>query len=262
MKRITYKGSASAALHGKRLLNRGILGNFRDWRIQKTRKEGLAVIRDLEGTVSRWAEHFSDLLNCINQVDPTFIETLLELSVVAELHSPPPLDEAKSKVSHDKIFEFQYADGAAFPANTISALQNSLNVLSSACSRAGLVVNNAKTEILSITTNQNKPVTFIVVHGDALNDSQELMHLGSMLCTDCCLDREIVHRIRVASAAFGRLRSRVFLNYNLTVMTKIFVYKVVCIFALLYRFEFWAHCRRHIKALRPSMFAIIAAFLE
>ncbi|ESN97019.1 hypothetical protein HELRODRAFT_178462 [Helobdella robusta] len=36
------------------------------------------------------------------------------------------------------------------------------------------------------------------VHGDALNDSQEFMHLGSVLSTDCCLDREIENRIRVA----------------------------------------------------------------
>ncbi|ESN90769.1 hypothetical protein HELRODRAFT_182597 [Helobdella robusta] len=78
-----------------------------------------------------------------------------------------------------------------------SALQNSLNVLSYANSRAGIVVNTAKTEILSLATNQNKPATPFVVYVDALNNSHEFMYLGSMLSTDCCLDREIDHRIRV-----------------------------------------------------------------
>ncbi|ESO08364.1 hypothetical protein HELRODRAFT_169179 [Helobdella robusta] len=48
-------------------------------------KDGPAVIRDLEGFVSHWAERFSDLLFCINLVVPTFLETLPKLPVLLSL---------------------------------------------------------------------------------------------------------------------------------------------------------------------------------
>ncbi|ESO04407.1 hypothetical protein HELRODRAFT_172789 [Helobdella robusta] len=54
-------------------------------------KNGLAVIRDLEGIVSRWAKQFKDLLNCVNLVNPTFIEALQKLPTVAELDNPRAL---------------------------------------------------------------------------------------------------------------------------------------------------------------------------
>ncbi|ESO00452.1 hypothetical protein HELRODRAFT_175885 [Helobdella robusta] len=163
------------------------------------------MIRDLEGIVSHWAEHFSDLLNCVNPVDPTlylFQNSRLLLSLIALLHSmrlcQPPrkmknnitagpdgisrryTNMTESKISHDWIFEFQYADDAAIPVSTISALRDSLNVLSCAYTRAELVVNTAKTVVLSLVTNQNKPATPFVVYGDALNDSQEFMYLGTV----------------------------------------------------------------------------------
>ncbi|ESO12147.1 hypothetical protein HELRODRAFT_158597 [Helobdella robusta] len=57
-------------------------------------KDGLAVIRGFEGIVSRWAEHFGDLLNCVNPVNLIFIKKFLpKLPAVAELDNPPVFDE-------------------------------------------------------------------------------------------------------------------------------------------------------------------------
>ena len=48
---------------------------------------------------------------------------------------------AETKVSHDRVFELQYADDAALPAHSATTLHGSLDVLSSAYNHAGLTVN-------------------------------------------------------------------------------------------------------------------------
>jgi len=57
-------------------------------------------------------------------------------------------------------------------------------------------------------------------------------------------DCEIQQRVKLASAAFGRLSHRVFLNHNLAI-----VYKSICISILLYGCESCTMYRRHIKTL-------------
>ena len=74
-------------------------------------------------------------------------------------------------------------------------------------------------------------------------------YLGSILDHQCSLDLEIQARINAASAAFGRLRQRVFCNSNLKISTKSAVYHAICISTLLYASETWTPYRRHIRAL-------------
>ena len=56
------------------------------------------LIKDKAGILSRWAEHFSDLLNRANPTDPTFIEAVPQLNIVEELDLPPTLDEVKKAI--------------------------------------------------------------------------------------------------------------------------------------------------------------------
>jgi len=76
----------------------------------------------------------------------------------------------------------------------------------------------------------------------------QFTYLGSILTYDCELDNEVQQRVKLASAAFGRLSHRVFLNRNLTTTTKVAVYKAICI-SVLYGCETWTPYCRHIKAL-------------
>jgi len=41
--------------------------------------DGVTLIKDQHGILSRWAEHLSELLNCINPTDPSFIELIPQL---------------------------------------------------------------------------------------------------------------------------------------------------------------------------------------
>ena len=60
---------------------------------------------------------------------------------------------------------------------------------------------------------------------------------------------DIQRRVNLASAAFGRLSHRVFLNRDLTTKTKMMVYNAICISTLLYGSEAWVTYRRHIRTL-------------
>jgi len=104
-----------------------------------------------------------------------------------------------------------------------------------------------------VNTSSAAHPTF-TVHGDSLNDVHQFTYLGSILTSDCDLNNEIQQRVKLASAAFGRLSHRVFLNRNIAIATKIAVYKAICIFIFLYGYESWTPYRRHIKTLRPFIY--------
>ncbi|CAI9735169.1 Hypothetical predicted protein [Octopus vulgaris] len=63
------------------------------------------------------------------------------------------------------------------------------------------------------------------------------------------LTDDIQRRIRLASAVFGRLSTRVLLNKNINIRTRAAVYNAVCDLVLLYGCESWMPYRRHIKML-------------
>ena len=63
------------------------------------------------------------------------------------------------------------------------------------------------------------------------------------------LKNEMQTYINVASSAFGRLSKRVFGKQNLTIHTRIAVYKAVVISTILYDCESWVPYRRHIRLL-------------
>ena len=95
--------------------------------------------------------------------------------------------------------------------------QSSLDTLSTAYRRAGLLVNTKKTEVLSSVVTHDLPTLSFSVHGDTLSNVQEFTYLGNILSDSCSLDSEVERRIKAASSSFGRLTKLVFLNHNLAI---------------------------------------------
>jgi len=126
--------------------------------------------------------------------------------------------------------------------------QSSLDTLSTAYRRAGLLVNTKKTGVLSSVVTHDLPALSLSVHGDTLSNIQEFTYLGNMLSDSCSLDSEVERRIKAASSSFGRLTKLVFLNHNLAIPTKVAVYRAVCVSVMLYSCETWTLYQRHIKA--------------
>jgi len=56
-------------------------------------KDGSTVIKDQQGILSRWAEHLSELLNCMNPHDPNFTDQLSQLPMIPDLDLTPSLHE-------------------------------------------------------------------------------------------------------------------------------------------------------------------------
>jgi len=112
--------------------------------------------------------------------------------------------QAVTKVTNDTIFNPQYADNAALPSHTPDGLQRQLDAISSAYSRAGMVVNSKKTEVLYLPSDSSLPPTFYI-SGDQLGLTEQFTYLGSIITSTCDLTAEIQHRVNLVSASFGRL---------------------------------------------------------
>lgn len=79
--------------------------------------------------------------------------------------------------------------------------------------------------------------TEITINQQPLKNIQEFTYLGSILTDTNDLTSEVQCRIGLASAGFGRLSRRVFLNRDLTITTKVSVYRAVCLSIPLYGSE-------------------------
>ena len=169
--------------------------------------------------------------------------------------------QAHTKTVTKHILELQYADDCALVAHTPQALQRSLNVVAGLYEAMGLKMNVSKTEILIQRKNPEPHLTFYI-NGDEIKQVTNFKYLGSIVSDKHSIDEEICNRINQASAAFGKLRSRVFLNDNLRLDTKIAVYTAVCISTLLYSAETWTAYRKHIKQLEAFHISSLQKILK
>jgi hypothetical protein len=121
------------------------------------------------------------------------------------------------------VTDLQYADDCALVSHSAEELQEILDTYTWAYAALGLKLNETKTKILSTPP------------GSSLYAARK--------------DDEIKNRLSAASRAFWKLRGRVFNNHDLTINTKVAVYRAVIIPTLTYGCETWVNYRRHTKSL-------------
>ena len=97
------------------------------------------------------------------------------------------------------------------------------------------------------------------VNDTALNVVDKFCYLGSVLAQNAEINDDITRRIGAASAAFGRLETRLWKERGVRLSTKVAVYKAVVITTLLYGCESWITYRRHIRSLISSTCAVCVA---
>ena len=134
-------------------------------------------------------------------------------------------------------------------AHSPESLQHALNVVANTYRAVGLRVNIKKTQIVHQPSSTQTPTPTFFIDNTPLEAVPHFKYLGSILSDSCNVDADIQSRINLASAAFGRLRARVFTNKNLKAATKAAVYQAVCVSTLLYGSEAWTPYRRHIRSL-------------
>ena len=157
--------------------------------------------------------------------------------------------EAKTRISQCTVTELQYADDLTIAANTISDLQSIVDGFTQAYKAFGLTINVSKTQILSQPQPANSPTEQIFIEGTPLVRVDCFKYLGSYLSSAADIDHEVKSRISAASRSFGRLRDRVFDSHELSLSTKLLVYRAVVIPTLLYGSESWVTYRRHLNDL-------------
>lgn len=133
---------------------------------------------------------------------------------------PPTIFNMFISAVTQHILELQYADHCALLAHSPESLQRVLNVVSSIYSAIGLQINVNKTQILvqQFTPQPNTPI--FTIDGQPSTTTPHFTYLGSTLSPSCTIDDDVQACIGLASAAFGRLRFRIFLNRNFTISTK------------------------------------------
>ena len=159
-----------------------------------------------------------------------------------------PRLKARTRVSHFKIRDLQYADDAAIACNDAEELQSELTTQNEAYGRMGLRINAKKTEVLHRTGADTTP-TPVFLGGEQLKVVEDFAYLGSVISSNCSADKEITCRIGKACSAFGQLRERVYLNRSLHLTTKVAVYNAIVLAILLYGCETWTLYSRQMKEL-------------
>ncbi|KAK7872160.1 hypothetical protein R5R35_001726 [Gryllus longicercus] len=159
--------------------------------------------------------------------------------------------KAQRNVRNRYLTELQYADDLVILAKSEPEAQRMMDTFASVYKSLGMEINSSKTKSLFMycsgpTLPQRNG---LIIDGTSIELVEQFNYLGSLVTTGGDLDAEISHRIRNASYAFYKLRDRVFNCNDLTIITKIMVFKAVVLSILLYGSECWTIYKKHVKTL-------------
>ena len=157
---------------------------------------------------------------------------------------------AKGKLSRALIKELMFADDCALVAHTEADAQKLMDAFARSARRYGLTVSIKKTEVL-FQPKPNSPYVppRITIDNQPLKVAEHFTYLGSIISSDGSINSEITSRIAKASASFGRLISRLWSTHDVSLPTKISVYRAVVMTTLLYGCETWTLYRSDIRKL-------------
>ena len=158
--------------------------------------------------------------------------------------------QAKTKIQTGTVCELLFADDSALAAGSEADMQHTVNLFSSACDNFGLTISTKKTEVM-YQPAPGKPYAepTITVNKEKLPAADNFTYLGSTLSRSANIDAEVNNRIAKASAAFGRLRCKVWERDGITLDTKLKVYRAIVMPSLLYGCETWTVYQRHARTL-------------
>ena len=159
---------------------------------------------------------------------------------------------AKTKVTTELVCDLLFADDCALVSQSPDELQQIVDFFSNACKDFGLTISTKKTEVVYQPpphTSVSVPPPVICVDDSPLQTSHKFCYLGSTISDKASLDNELHLRMSKASQAFGKLEKRLWSSHDISLPTKINVYRAVVISSLTYGCETWTPYRKHIKML-------------
>ena len=139
------------------------------------------------------------------------------------------------------LFELIFADDTALCSHKQENLQKAVQVFSEVSSCFGLKVSVKKTEVMiqRAKTEQQQNTPIIKLDETPLKICQQFKYLGSVISDDTLISKEIQSRITKAKAAFSKLYQRVWCRNQLSLKTKISVYRTMILPIITQDCETW-----------------------
>jgi hypothetical protein len=129
-----------------------------------------------------------------------------------------------------------YADDLAILADDGDKAQAALNNLDKAAGRLGLVINVQKTKVMGPSPEADE----ITLHGNPVENVTDFTYLGSKVTQGTISPAsDIECRIGKATIAFARFRKCLWARSDISLQTKMKIYRTVIIPTLLYTAEAW-----------------------
>jgi hypothetical protein len=147
------------------------------------------------------------------------------------------LQKAASRRDKDwRLSDLDFADDVAVFEENTKDMQESLNQINTKASGTGLVINELKTHIMAINTNDHTQVT---IEDKEISKVEKFKYLGSTFTSKGDLDTEINLRIAKASIAFSELKN-IWNKKSIQTNTKFKLFNAIVVSTLLYGAETWA----------------------
>jgi hypothetical protein len=117
-------------------------------------------------------------------------------------------------------------------AHSLEAIQEITSRFSEISKAFGLQINIHKTELLYQPTpnnrnRENNAQPIVTIDGEVLNTVRRFKYLGSYVSDDNKVNTEISHRIQMASAAYRKLKKRLWDSHEISLTTKLAVFRAV-----------------------------------
>ena len=132
-----------------------------------------------------------------------------------------------------------YADDICLLGEDVDSIIALTDTLNAEAKKLGLNINTQKTKTMKLMTADGRGVT---VDGQELENVDSFVYLGSTLCEDGDVRKEVRARIGKASAAFNGLKN-VWSSTGITRKTKLQLFNAIVMAVLLYCCESWKGLR-------------------
>ena len=148
----------------------------------------------------------------------------------------------KTLILSDKMSaDIRYADDTTLISAMFEKLQLSTLELEAACKKWGIKINSSKTKLITTVHNDE-----IIIDGNTVEKTDSFVYLGNVIPNT---SDDINRRTALASQAFGRLKSAIWSNRNLSMPLKIRLYNALIIPIATYASETWTLKQNDIRTL-------------
>ena len=137
------------------------------------------------------------------------------------------------------VNDCRFADDVAICSCSPEELQTELTELHAICTGYNLKVSVKKTKILCVPSNPPDCVEKYTIGGEALDVVNKFTYLGSEISDQCDVAGEVKRRIGMSLAVFDSMKSSLWKRREISVTTKMRVFRAVVLARLLYGAELW-----------------------